>query len=334
MASSLNSFSGASILVVDTGRKGEMRQCEALVNACGLPWRFIGNDLIPLDEPMLILSFGRALRQAWRLKAAFGGRPRIIQLGRPRLKAPSDLDLILLMPQDDYPEGPQTLHLNMPLNGADILRPAIPVDTTQGPVSVLLGGPTRHFGFSGHDAMVLLSRAERLAAATDTELRVVPGPRTPDHVMKIVEERYCQTPDRIDRQPLSMVLKKSGRLVVTSDSASLIADAWRTGKPTWLYPLPVRLPPVQRLKIMADHITPELRYTLIRRGWLAGGTDFTRWHQALVRQGLVRPLTEQGLKEPDWRMSCPAPDGELRACRDRVLALVADRLPASGRVER
>ncbi|WP_291365777.1 ELM1/GtrOC1 family putative glycosyltransferase [Acetobacter sp. UBA5411] len=334
MLSSVNSLSNASILIVDTGRKGEMRQCEALANACGLPWRFTKNDQIPPDEPTLILSFGRALRQAWRLKAAFGGRPLIIQLGRPRLKAPSELDLILLMPQDDYPEGPQTLHLNMPLNGADLSRPAIPADTTQGPVSVLLGGPTRHFSFSDNDAQVLLSRAERLAAATGTALRVVPGPRTPDHVMQIVEERYRQTPDRIDRRPLSTVLAESGRLVVTADSASLIADAWRTGKPTWLYPLPVRLPPVQRLKIMADRITPELRHTLIRRGWLAGGTDFSRWHRALVQQGLVRPLTEQGLKKPDWHMPFPIPDEELRACRDRVIALIADRKPASSRAER
>lgn len=177
-------------------------------------------------------------------------------------------------------------------------------------------------------------RAERLAAATGTELRVVPGPRTPDHVVKSVEERYRQAPERIDRRPLSTVLEESGRLVVTADSASLLADAWRTGKPTWLYPLPVRLPPVQRLKIMADRITPELRHMLIRRGWLAGGTDFTRWHRALVQQGLVRPLTEQGLQEPDWRMPFPAPDEELRVCRDRVLALVANSAPASDRVER
>ncbi|WP_232091786.1 ELM1/GtrOC1 family putative glycosyltransferase [Acetobacter aceti] len=330
----MNSVSDASILIVDTGRKGEMRQCEALANACGLPWQFTRNDQLPSEEPTLILSFGRALGQAWRLKAAFDGRPRIIQLGRPRLKAPSELDLILLMPQDDYPDGPQTLHLNMPLNGADIARSTIPADTTQGPVSVLLGGPTRHFDFSDHDALVLLSRAERLAAATGTELRVVPGPRTPDHVVKSVEERYRQAPERIDRRPLSTVLEESGRLVVTADSASLLADAWRTGKPTWLYPLPVRLPPVQRLKIMADRITPELRHMLIRRGWLAGGTDFTRWHRALVQQGLVRPLTEQGLQEPDWRMPFPAPDEELRVCRDRVLALVANSAPASDRVER
>ena len=334
MASFVNRLSDASILIVDTGRKGEIRQCEALANACDLPWRFIKNDGIPSDEPTLILSFGRALKQAWCLKAVFGGRPLIIQLGRPRLKAPSMLDLILLMPQDDYPESPQTFHLNMPLNGASISRSSIPVDTTQGPLSVLLGGPTRHFGFSDTDALVLLSRAERLAAVIGTELRVVPGPRTSDQVMKILKERYRQTPERIDKRPLSTVLKESGRLVVTADSASLIADAWRTGKPTWLYPLPVRLPPVQRLKIMADRITPELRHTLIRRGWLAGGTDFTRWHQALVQQGLVRPLTERGLKEPDWRMSCPAPDEELRACRDRVLALVAGRQPATDRVER
>lgn len=334
MVSSVKSLSNASILIVDTGRKGEMRQCEALANACGLPWRFTSNDQIPSNEPTLILSFGRALKQAWHLKAAFGARPCIIQLGRPRLKAPSELDLILLMPQDDYPEGPQTLHLNMPLNGADIARPTIPADKTQGPVSVLLGGPTRHFSFSDHDALVLLSRAERLAAATGVELRIVPGPRTPGHVMKIVEERYRQIPDRIDRRPLSTVLAESGKLVVTADSASLIADAWRTGKPTWLYPLPVRLPPVQRLKIMADRITPELRHMLIRRGWLAGGTDFPRWHRTLVQQGFVRPLTEQGLKKPDWRMPFPTPDEELRACRDRVLALVADRKPASDRVER
>jgi mitochondrial fission protein ELM1 len=330
----VNTISNASILIIDTGRKGEMRQCEALAMACGLPWQFTHDDQSTSSEPTLILSFGRALRQAWRLKAAFGGRPRIIQLGRPRLKAPSELDLILLMPQDDYPAGPQVLHLNMPLNGADIARSSIPASTAQGPLSVLLGGPTRHFGFSDHDALILLSRAERLAAATGTELRIVPGPRTPDHVMEIVRERYRQTPERIDRRPLPTVLEESGRLVVTTDSASLIADAWRTGKPTWLYPLPVRLPPVQRLKIMADRITPELRHTLIRRGWLAGGTDFTRWHQALVRQGLVRPLTEQGLKEPDWRMPLPAHDDELRMCRDRVLALVADRQPASDHVER
>ncbi|NHO54064.1 nucleoside-diphosphate sugar epimerase [Acetobacter estunensis] len=314
------------LCIVDTGRKGETRQCEALAHACGVPWAFVGPESVPAVEPTAILSFGRALKAACRIKDVFGGRPAIVQLGRPRLMAPHRLDLIILMPQDDFPSGPNVVRLSLPLNGADmtegIVFPREPRE--DGVVSVLLGGPTRHFFFEDNDISILLNRAHRLAMANGERLHVVPGPRTPQNIQGYLERRYEKTPDVIQRCPLSDILARSSRLVVTADSASLVADAWRSGCPTWLYPLKPRLPPVQRLKMMADRLSPEVRHSLIRRGWLAGGTDFLRWYRTIVHRGWIRPLTKQGLSRPTWRMTHAVHDRDLAVCRDRVLRILAE----------
>ncbi|NHN89583.1 nucleoside-diphosphate sugar epimerase [Acetobacter sp. LMG 1627] len=304
-----------------------MRQCEALAQACGLHWNLTIGDTLPEVEPALILSFGRGLAQAIQLKKIFGDRPALVQLGRPRLVPPSQLDLIILMPQDDFPSEPNVMQLQMPLNGADAAHTVVkPLSGAEhGTVSVLLGGPTRHFSFTPHDLTDLLNRAERLAGGTGQSLHVVPGPRTPDTLVDLLEKRYIFSPQVINRDPLHKILQKKGRLVVTADSASLVADAWRSGNPTWIYPLPPKYPPIQRLKIMADRLSPEIRHTLIRRGWLAGGTDFLRWYRMLAQKGLIRPLTEQGLQNPHWHMRHDARDKELLDCRDRTMAVFARR---------
>ena len=302
-----------------------MGQCEALAEATGLPYRFTEERALPEGEPALIFSFGSAVQRALLLQKTFGGRPRIVQFGRPRLIALSRLDLIILMPQDDFPPARNVIQLTMPLNGASLQhpfvmpRPARPDRST----TVLLGGPTRHFAYDREDIECMLGQAEELARLNGEVLRVVPGPRTPESIRSLLLARYAACPETVDFRRLRDILESSNRLVVTADSASLIADAWRSGCPTWLYRLKPLFPPVQKLKIAFNRIAPALRYALIRRGWLAGGTDFLRWHEVLLQEGLVRALNGAGLAEPDWHRTDPMPDNELVLCRDRVLAPIA-----------
>lgn len=320
-----------SILIVDTHRQGEMRQCEALAVATGLPYRFIEPGEPALSEPTLIFSFGKALEPALRLHEEFGKRPGFIQFGRPRHVAPHRLDLIILMPQDDFPSGDNIFQLDMPLNGADADIAAESSSPSLGLTSVLLGGPTRHFLFDESDVVPLAEAAERLAGANGDRIRFVPGPRTPQAVQRQLEARYKNTPNVLDHRPLKTVLEDSTRLIVTADSASLVADAWRTGHPTWLYPLRANFPLVQRLKLSADRYLPALRPALIRRGWLAGGTDFLRWYRRLAQEGLIRPLTPQGLKAPHWCPKKEVADPEVLYCRDRVMD-ICHRVLNTGRL--
>lgn len=320
---------GAPVLIINTSRKGEEGQTTALARAVGLPFRLVEPGEAVETEPALILSFGIALRPALDLHEAFGRRPVLVQLGRPRLVPPARLDLLILMPQDDYPDGPNTIHLAMPLNGATMERESIsPCVVPGGTTSVLLGGPTRFFRYDDVDIARLCALSGRLARENGEALRIVPGPRTPHATRRLLERLYAARPEVIDTRGLDAVLQDGARLVVTADSASLIADAWRSGAPVWLYPLTPAAPLLQRLKIALDRVCGKLRPGLVRRGWLAGGTDFLTWEKRLAETGIVRLLTPDALTQEArarWRPAAPMADTELRLCRDRVRALLEAR---------
>jgi hypothetical protein len=324
---------------LDTGRQGEFMQVQTLGRALDLGFeriqisgRGLPLEALPATPPRLLLSFGSAARAALRLAANITPRPLLVHLGTPG-KTPIDaFDLIIPMPQDDYPEAPNVFRLRLPLNGAS-LETALPAPPASGNCTVIIGGPSRHFRITVRAVRRLIRFATRLALANGEKLHVVTSPRTPAAVLAALgalQARAGFTLHPFGGTPFASLLQNGARFVVTSDSASMLAEACRTGAPVWLFALP-RRHMFTVLQHAADRcFGPGFRHGLVRRGLVGGGTNFRRWHLDLEHAGYIssisidRNLPDEKLR---WTLRALRADTDLTDCRARILALLAEIYP-------
>ncbi|WP_256940060.1 mitochondrial fission ELM1 family protein [Acetobacter malorum] len=322
---------------MDTGRLGEQAQCQTLAQALGLPFRTV--PLGPAFSPparwpettglRLILSFGNAVQAACALRASCRVRPLVVHIGRPSHVPVKDLDLIIPLPQDDYPPAPNVLRVAWPFNGAALTpEPANTQCQRHAGTIVVYGGPTRQFRMGLAETRQLFTFARTLAKANQEPLHIITSPRTPTDAVVWMQEQ-AETCGAVlhlfrpDRDVFHSFLKTGNRFVVTADSASMLAEVWRSCAPVWLFPLPPRQTLMSRLQQGVDAVgLRSLRYWLIRRGILGSGADFMHWHHTLFRSGAIRranpDLTEQDLR---WKPVVRQADTDLMRCRRRILAL-------------
>jgi len=317
---------------LDTGRSGEFMQVQTLGRALDLGFERIRLsaqglpvEALPAAPPRLLLSFGSAARAALRLAANLTPRPLLVHLGTPG-KTPIDaFDLIIPMPQDDYPEAPNVFRLRLPLNGAT-LQTALRAPPASGPCTVIIGGPSRHFRITPRAIRRLIRFATRLAQANGEALHVVTSPRTPAAVLAVLGALQAPagfTLHLFGATPFADLLQNGARFVVTSDSASMLAEACRSGAPVWLFGLP-RRHVFTVLQHAADRcFGPGFRHGLVRRGLVGGGTNFRRWHRGLEHDGYIATLSA-GRENLRWTPSGLRADTDLTDCRDRILRLLGE----------
>jgi hypothetical protein len=229
------------------------------------------------------------------------------------------------MPQDDYPTARNVQFLRLPLNGATIAAAESLQANGRGCCTVIVGGPSRHFRLPAAAVRRLIRFGVRVAAANAETLRVVTSPRTPLATLKelsTLQARLGFTLITYGGTPFSQLLQSGSRFVVTGDSASMLAEACRTGKPVWLFPLPCRLNLNYLLQRAADRcFGRRFRQFFVKLGWIGGGTDFHRWHRDLEAQGYIFVASresEESLRSAPGRRF----DTDLRDCRARILSLL------------
>ncbi|XAO71372.1 MAG: ELM1/GtrOC1 family putative glycosyltransferase [Acetobacteraceae bacterium] len=221
----------------------------------------------------------------------------------------SRLDLVIIMPQDDYPEADNVLHLKLPLNGA-ALQPehrlgAETQPAQKGKTTLILSGKTTHHALGRRECDEMLRLAKIAAHRAGEALQVIFSCRTPSDIATYMQDQCRRDGITIARRRVRDVLVESARVIVTADSASLLADLIRSGLPTWLYPLPMRKTLNHFLKTTSCALFPRWRRNLIKKGLLAGGADFARWHRLLIQAGIVRVLTEETAKNALWKNTRP-----------------------------
>jgi mitochondrial fission protein ELM1 len=323
---------------LDSGRIGEFLQVEVLGRALDMPFERIrlskegeALEALPATPPRLILSFGRDARAALRLAdgcvaSGLASRPLTVHLGTPGQTPIDAFDLIIPLPQDDYPTARNVQFLRLPLNGATIAAEEILQANGCGSCTVIVGGPSRHFRLPPATVRRLIRFGIRVAQANAETLVVVTSPRTPPATLRALSKLRARLGFSLityGGTPFSQLLQSGSRFVVTGDSASMLAEACRTGKPVWLFPLPTRLTLNTLLQHAADRcFGRRFRQFFVKLGWVGGGTDFHRWHRDLEAQGYIfvagRQSEESLRSVPSRRLF----DTDLRDCRARILRLL------------
>jgi mitochondrial fission protein ELM1 len=208
------------------------------------------SDSLAAPWPDIVIGIGYRSAPVSRWIGQQAGRLINIRLGRPRTDL-KPYDLVITTPQYGLPPAPNVRELPLPLvKAADEAmakaiarwRPAF--EKLPAPrIAVLLGGPTQHMAFDETVARNLARDLQAFAARTGGSLLITSSPRSPSGLKAILEPDAVGAafPVRVPGgrdNPYLALLALSDAAVVTSDSASMIADVAAFARPLLVYELP------------------------------------------------------------------------------------------------
>jgi uncharacterized protein len=245
--------------------------------------------------PELVIAAGRkTARVSLAIKAASGGRTRLVQIGRPRL-ALSRFDLVLTTPQYGMPPLHNVVELPLPFAMAKpvaaeeqrrfsglwqhLPRPWIVgvIGAAKFPVHL---GARELDGFAAHlsrlakrvNGSVILIDSPR--SAVDALQRIATGVTVPQWLWRRGREA----------NPYQAALRLADMFAVTSDSVSMVAEMLGTHKPVYVYRLPVS---AWGLRWSAKSGLPS---ALARAGLLSPPRDVETFMTTLYAKGWIGDL--------------------------------------------
>lgn len=246
--------------------------------------------------PDLVIAAGRSSAPAalW-IKAASGGRTRLVQLGRPRARL-DDFDLVITTPQYGLPPGGNIVELKLPLAVPKSVAPAeiegwlAAWESLPRPLIVVVIGAARPpLSLGTSELRQLGQQASDVARAQGGSLLIIMSPRSEanahGHVLSQVSVPCRCYPWRAGGEnPYQAALALADRFAVTSDSASMLSEVVSTGKPVMVFLLPV-----SRFHF-AWKAQSGLVAWLVRRGLLKPPRNVGRIFAELLRGGHVTLL--------------------------------------------
>jgi mitochondrial fission protein ELM1 len=306
------------------------------------------SDPLTAPWPDLVITSGRrmAMVALW-VKERSGGRTKIAYVGRPR-RWIERFDLVIGTAQYRLPHAANVLRLDLPLMRPD--REAVAVagrswaprlaDLPRPLTAVLVGGQTKPYRFDGAVALKLLAAAEEERRRRGGSLYVTTSRRTRPEAAEALE-RNLPAGARLFRwhvdsapedNPYLGLLALADAFIVTGDSASMMVEVARLGRPLAIFPLPVGVPLWERpLYALGRILHP--RAGLERRWWsglaeplgdflyesvgLPYSRDLTMLHDALIRRGMASRIGEA------QRPPSAAMEDELSLAAGRVRDLLA-----------
>ncbi|HEY2179756.1 MAG TPA: mitochondrial fission ELM1 family protein [Caulobacteraceae bacterium] len=244
---------------VTTGEMGMRTQARGLATAVAQAvvektitrgWPSPGGDRLEPPWPDLIVSCGRrSVRHVLAARKASGGRTLAVHVQDPRLRA-REFDLIVAMEHDAIPAGDKVIKVTTALHDltADSLAAAGEawakrLSPLGRPLTgVAIGGDLKGRPFSLADGAALLAGLQRLKAGSDGALAITPSRRTPQAVIDLMTKRFDGDArvflwDRGGENPYRGILALADRLVVTSDSVSMVSEALATPHPVEVFDL-------------------------------------------------------------------------------------------------
>lgn len=170
---------------------------------------------------------------------ASGGRTARVHVQDP-LTSPAAFDLVVAMDHDGL-VGANVLSVPTALHDVTAERLKLAAEFWRGRlapdgkplIGALLGGSTKRAPFTARKAEDLLAGLLRVRAALGARLAITPSRRTPPEVVALISGRLAGDPDAYvwdgeGDNPYLGILALSDRLVVTSDSVSMISEALAT----------------------------------------------------------------------------------------------------------
>ena len=325
-------MSAVRVWVLSAGKPGDDAQATILAEAVGWPYavKRPGDALAP-PWPDLVIASGRQTEAAAQgIAARSGGAVRLVQVGRPH-GALAQLDLVVAPPQYDLPDHPRVVRLALPLQRVSqgaVARAAAAWTPPAGRplprpwLAVLVGGAARPYLLDARVAHDLGAQVSGAARAAGGSLLVTTSRRTPAPVTEALAAALS-APAVVHRwapdaaaNPYLVFLGVADRIVVTGDSASMLADAVSSGKPVEIFALPMgrgRWRDVVRRLVWSGGLPGPV----VARLGIRPPRDLARLHETLYARGLATPFGAPAASRPR-----AGGDDELVAVAARVRGLI------------
>ncbi len=217
------------------------------------PWTLgVGRGQLSPPWPDLVISCGRrSAARAIAIRKASGGHVVTVHVQDPRGRVDA-FDLVIAMEHDRIAGGDYVIKVATALHD---LTPAKLESAGREwaerfahlghPLTgVVLGGDLKGRPFTLADGQKLLEGLIRLKTATRCGLAITPSRRTPVAVRDLFAAAFADDPrvflwDLTGDNPYRAILARSDRLVVTSDSVSMVSEALSTPYPVEVFDLGV-----------------------------------------------------------------------------------------------
>ncbi len=230
------------------------------------PWRWlpaalIGDPLRRLDAdrdrlappwPDLLVSCGRrSALLAAAVSRSSGGRTLAVHIQDPRM-ATDAFDLVVALGHDDIAAGGKVIKTLTALHDVTPEKLAAAANAWRARLAPLgrplaglaLGGSMSRRPFRRSDARRLVAGLERLRAA-GYGVAITPSRRTPEAAKAMLADAFAGDPrvfiwDLAGDNPYLAILAIADRLIVSSDSVSMLSEALAAGPPVEVFDLGVR----------------------------------------------------------------------------------------------
>ena len=247
---------------VTTGEAGMRTQARGLAQAVAdaveekvvagaWPGKFKrGGDRLAPPWPDVIVSCGRrAAGAALAARKASGGRILAVHVQDPRLRADA-FDLVIAMEHDAIAPGGNVIKVatalhdltpeNLAVAAADWAERLAPLGRPL--AGVVVGGDLRGRPFTLDDGQRLVDGLKRMRAGSGAALAITPSRRTPEPILDLFRQSFAGDDrvfiwNRTGGNPYRAILALADRLVVTSDSVSMVSEALATPRPVEVFDL-------------------------------------------------------------------------------------------------
>jgi mitochondrial fission protein ELM1 len=259
--------------------------------------------------PNLVIAAGkRTVPVARWIKAASGGRAKLVQVGRPRA-ALGHFDLVISTPQYGLPKGPNVVELALPFSS---LRPVSEQEVSYWAeewkdlprpwTMVSLGAGKFPLRFEAPEIGDLGKKLSLLEGS----LIAIASPRTGPDVLKRLAQHVKDRPAKFypwsrNATPYQASLMLADQIVVTSDSMSMVSEAINSGKLVSIFKLPA-------WRFFPSWSTERgLAAWLSRQGLLHAPRNMPAVIDGLIAQGYASPLGEEAaahnVLKPDYQLA-------------------------------
>lgn len=306
-----------------------------------LPNRLLGASVLSLADaggaglvppwPDIVLSAGRRATPVARwIRARSGARARLVNIGRPWGPLAA-FDLVIATPQYGLPPRPNVLPVRLPFNRMDASAVAqaaaawaARLATLKPPyLALLIGGRARPLRFDTETGRTIGRLVDLLARGLGASVLAVTSRRTPPDAADALLSQISapllahrwQAGDTSNAY--AAILGLADRIIVTGDSASMLAEACRTGKPVTVAPVPFDDGPRERLpRALLGMLPRRLIDALHAAGWIVLPRDITAVWRPLARDHHVHVLGEP-------LAATTTPPDELPAVIERLRGLLS-----------
>jgi mitochondrial fission protein ELM1 len=309
--------------------------------------------------PDLVVATGaRAAPVAEWIRNASKGRTRTVQLGRKGAHLGNEFDLSVAPSYVGLYPDPRRMETTVPLTrvrqseldaAADRWRPILAAGPTPR-IALLVGGDDSVYALDAAQASRMGGEVATLARDAGGSVFVTTSRRTETKAARAlvaalgnvtVHSYHWSAAHHDHENPYLGYLALADILVVSGESASMLAEASATGKPVFIYPLEKRGNDAHRVKfLMGQSVSqwvmrrafaqplnrrgrerPQVGLELLcarlaARGWIRPHGDITRMHDALIERGSAQYFNG-ALPE-----TLPEPFDEAKLVAARVRALL------------